>query len=392
VINNLNQYSSASGSALSYNTNGNLTAYKGWTYGYDAHNRLTTASKTGTSVALGYDPGGNLISNTLGSVLTKYVYSGDQLIGEYTSAGAPINLYIYPPNSDIPIARFSGSSGLTDVKYLQSDERGSIVAETVGTTAVESHQYDVYGVPLNTSNSLFRYTGQIQLKGTELYHYKARAYHPGLGRFLQTDPIGYDDGMNMYAYVGNDPVNAADPTGLYGQGSGWSDKGWKKFDKIQQKAATRMEKRADKLEARADKLDAKGKDGGGDLRSSAGHLRNGASALRSDGSDGKIANAVDGATYQSMGGSAGGAAMVIGNAPVVTVNIDNDAAWSSGGSAAQRAIGHESLHTAGLNDKRAPNGVRAYQYGTPAQREAYQTMKGTRDALINPDHIMNSVY
>jgi RHS repeat-associated protein len=59
-----------------------------------------------------------------------------------------------------------------------------------------------------------QYTGR-ENDGTGLYYYRARYYHPGLQRFISQDPIGFRSGINLYAYVQNDPINFLDPAGLW---------------------------------------------------------------------------------------------------------------------------------------------------------------------------------
>ena len=115
--------------------------------------------------------------------------------------------------ADDPLMWYEGS-GASDRRWLLKDQQGSVIAvANPSGQALGINSYDAAGAPGQANLGRYQYTGQTWLPEIGVYNYKARLYSPTIGRFLQTDPIGYGDGPNWYAYTHGDPVNGSDPSG-----------------------------------------------------------------------------------------------------------------------------------------------------------------------------------
>jgi RHS repeat-associated protein len=224
------------GTTFTHDANGNLrtktvgsttTTYT-WNYG----NMLTDIAVTGGSTYhYAYDGLGNRVKKIDSSGETRYIVdpseSPSRVLAETDVNNHITAYYVYglgliskitPPDYTPPNQAY----------YYHYDGIGSTIAITNSSgNVVKSYSYDTFGKMTSESieqfSNPFRYVGKygVMDDGNGLLDMRARYYDPEIGRFINKDPIGWRGGINMYAYVLNNPVNFVDPLGLaYGRGLG----------------------------------------------------------------------------------------------------------------------------------------------------------------------------
>ena len=217
TTNGLNQYTAVGAAAVTHDANGNIATESYQSYAYDVENRLvgTTVNSSGATTTLTYDPLGRLFQIVPPNAANtrQLLYDGDELVAQYDGSGNLLDRWVHGTGIDDPVVWYSGGNR----RFLHADHQGSIIAAldlNGGLINNTPNRYDEYGSAAGTNIGRFQYTGQVWLPETFTYYYKARMYSPTIGRFLQTDPVGYQGGFNLYGYVRNDPVNLTDTDGL----------------------------------------------------------------------------------------------------------------------------------------------------------------------------------
>ena len=229
--NNVNRYTAVGSTsyANAYDADGNMVLYNGWTLGWDGENRLKSASKGSTNISYAYDALNRRISETKGTNTTHFTWDGYNLFHEITlttngiGAGSEKS-YVWGLDLSGTLQGAGGIGGLLwqddnithEKSFAFYDNNGNITKYiTSNYTLGASYNYDAF---LNGSTgTAYRFQASTKSWNNDLglLDYQFRAYSPTLGRWIQEDPIEEQGGVNLYNFVGNNPVTRWDNLGHY---------------------------------------------------------------------------------------------------------------------------------------------------------------------------------
>ena len=216
TYNSSNELLSTPSGSYTYDKDGEMLTRDGTQFSWDYENRLTQAvlPSGGGTVTFYYDPFGRRIQKSGPLGTTNYLYDGRNILETADQNANVLARYADTQSLDEPLAELaSGTTG-----YYEQDGLGTVTSlSDVNGNPANTYTYDSFGnltASTGTITNPFQYTGREFDQESGIYEYRARYYDQGVGRFASEDPRRFNEGVNFYRYVGNSPINLADPSGL----------------------------------------------------------------------------------------------------------------------------------------------------------------------------------